>query len=520
MYSTIFSGALQGIQAYLVSVEVDVAKGLPAFFMVGSLSTEVRESRERVSVALKNVGIDLPPCRITVNLSPADRKKEGTAFDLPIAVGMLEAMGLIPHNATEGCLFLGELGLDGEVKKVRGVLPIVRAAAEGGISQCIVPKANVREGAVIPGIVVRGAENILDIMHFLTARQTERENLMPAVSVDTERLFRGAAEREPGGSDAPDFSEVTGQETARRAAEIAAAGFHNLLMVGPPGAGKSMIAKRIPGILPPLTLEESLEVTSVVSVAGLLEEGQTLVAQRPFRSPHHTISQAALIGGSSVPKPGMISLAHRGVLFLDELPEFQRVSLDALRQPLEEHRVNIARANGNVTYPSDFMLVCAMNPCPCGYYPDTKRCSCTVPQVRKYMGKVSGPILDRIDLCVELQPVDYESLKSKTKGEGSAEIGRRVEDARKRQKERFRGSTYRFNGDIEASAIEKYCRLGEAQQRCMEQLYDSLQLSARAYHRILRVARTIADLEGAAQIEIPHLMEASFYRPSMDYWGH
>lgn len=518
MYSTIYSGALQGVLAYLVSVEVDAAKGLPAFYMVGSLSTEVRESRERVWVALKNVGIDLPPCRITVNLSPADRKKEGTAFDLPIAVGMLAALGMIPPRAAEGCLFLGELGLDGELKKVRGVLPIVQAAAEGGIRQCIVPGANAREGAVIPGVTVRGAGNILDIMHFLTADEMERERILPTVSVDTGSLFL-RAEDEAGESE-PDFSQVTGQETARRGAEIAAAGFHNLLMVGPPGAGKSMIAKRIPGILPPLTLEESLEVTAVVSVAGLLEEGEALVTRRPFRSPHHTITQAALIGGSSTPKPGMISLAHRGVLFLDELPEFQRASLDALRQPLEERRVNIARANGNVTYPSDFMLVCAMNPCPCGYYPDTKRCSCTGPQVKKYMGKVSGPILDRIDLCVELQPVDYESLKSRARGEGSGEIRRRVEAARKLQRERFAGSPYRFNGDIEASAMGKYCRLGEAQQRCMEQLYASLQLSARAYHRILRVARTIADLEAAAEIEIPHLMEASFYRPSMDYWGH
>ena len=352
----------------------------------------------------------------------------------------------------------------------------------------------------------------------MTADETERERILPTVSVDTGSLFL-RAEDEAGESE-PDFSQVTGQETARRGAEIAAAGFHNLLMVGPPGAGKSMIAKRIPGILPPLTLEESLEVTAVVSVAGLLEEGEALVTRRPFRSPHHTITQAALIGGSSTPKPGMISLAHRGVLFLDELPEFQRASLDALRQPLEERRVNIARASGNVTYPSDFMLVCAMNPCPCGYYPDTKRCSCTGPQVKKYMGKVSGPILDRIDLCVELQPVDYESLKSRARGEGSGEIRRRVEAARKLQRERFAGSPYRFNGDIEASAMGKYCRLGEAQQRCMEQLYASLQLSARAYHRILRVARTIADLEAAAEIEIPHLMEASFYRPSMDYWGH
>jgi len=515
MYSAIVSGALHGVAADLVSVEVDITRGLPAFYMVGSLSTEVRESRERVTVALKNVGLNLPPCHVTVNLSPADRKKEGTAFDLPIAVGMLEALGMIPQSAAEGILFLGELGLDGEVKKVRGVLPIVRAAAAGGMKECIVPRANAREGAVIPGITVRGADHVLEIMRFLTAKREERDSILPVVSVDTKRLFCCTEEER---EEKVDFSEVTGQEAARRAAEIAAAGFHNLLMVGPPGAGKSMIAKRIPGILPPLTLEESLEVTSVVSVAGLMAEGEALMTERPFWAPHHTISLAALIGGTAVPRPGMVSLAHRGVLFLDELTEFQRHVLDALRQPLEDRRVNLSRASGNVTYPSDFILVCAMNCCPCGYYPDRNRCHCTSVQVRRYLGKISGPILDRIDLCVELQPVDYPSLKSQRKGEESRVIRKRVEKARLLQKERFMGTGYRFNGDIEAASIEKYCNLGAEEQRCMEQLYTSLQLSARAYHRILRVARTIADLDGEAQIGVEHLMEAAFYRPSLEYW--
>lgn len=517
MFSTVFSGALQGVSAYLVSVEVDAARGLPLFSMVGSLSQEVRESRERVSVALKNAGLNIPPCRITVNLSPADRKKEGTAFDLPIAVGMLEALEMIPGGSGENILFLGELGLNGELKKVRGVLPVVREAAARGITQCIVPRVNAGEGAVIPGIAVRGAETVLEVMNFLNADRTERERLLPASGADTEKLL-ARAQQEPGKGE--DFSEIIGQETARRAAEIAAAGFHNLLMVGPPGTGKSMIARRIPGILPPLGLEESLEVTSVVSVAGLMEEGESLITQRPYRSPHHTITQAALIGGNSPPRPGMVSLAHRGVLFLDELTEFQRNVLDALRQPLEESKVHISRVSGNVTYPSDFMLVCAMNPCPCGYYPDRERCHCTGTQIGRYMGKVSGPVLDRIDLCVELQPVEYESFRSRRPAESSAVIRRRVEEARQRQKERFQGSGCRFNKDIQASMMERYCELGAEEQKCMERLYDSLRLSARAYHRILKVARTIADLDGAERIAVEHLMEASFYRPSPEYWGH
>ena len=415
--------------------------------------------------------------------------------------------------AADGILFLGELGLDGEIKKVRGVLPIVREAAARGIRECIVPSANAKEGAAISGIRVRGAAHIREVLRFLAGNAVEREKILPA-----------AAEENAGGDaksmceGMPDFEQVSGQETARRAAEIAAAGFHNLLMVGPPGAGKSMIAKRIPGILPPLTRDESLEVTSILSVAGLLEEGTALVDERPFRSPHHTISQAALVGGGSNPMPGMISLAHRGVLFLDELPEFQRVALDSLRQPLEEHKVNIARVGGNVTYPSDFMLVCAMNPCPCGFYPDRNRCRCTEPQVKRYMGKISGPILDRIDLCVELQPVELAGLRGGRKAESSAVIRERVRLARERQTERFRGTGCRFNADIDAANIERYCPLGEEEQQYMEQLYHSLQLSARAYHRILKVARTIADLAGEEQIKGEHLLEASFFRPTLEYW--
>lgn len=513
MYSTVMTGALQGVSAYPVSVEVDVSPGLPTLSLVGSLSPEVREAKERVGVALRNAGFQLPVGRITVNLSPANQRKEGTAFDLPIAVGLLAAMNRIPGKRVENTLFLGELGLDGEIKGVAGVLPIVREAAAWGVGQCIVPAVNALEGALISGIAVRGAASLQELFSFLLAGGQEREEMLPVVKLDAGKLFQEKAVKK-----ALDFSEVNGQETAKRGAEIAAAGFHNLLMVGPPGAGKSMIAKRIPGILPPLALEESLEVTSIFSVAGLLKEGETLVTKRPFRSPHHSISLAALVGGSTIPKPGMISLAHRGVLFLDELPEFQRAALDSLRQPLEEREIHIARVNGTVTYPSDFMLVCAMNPCPCGFYPDRNRCRCTEPQIRRYMGKVSGPILDRIDLCVELRTVDIASLKNCKKSESSEKIRERVVAAREIQKERFQGTKYRFNGDIAAADMEHFCALGEREQQYMEQLYQSLNLSVRAYHRILKVARTIADLAEAKAITVEHLLEASFYRPAQEYW--
>ena len=513
MFSTVLSGALIGVSAYLVSAEVDIAQGLPCFSMVGSLGGEVKESRERVSVALKNAGFELPPKRITVNLSPADKRKDGTAFDLAIAIGILEALGYFEAGASKDILFLGELGLDGEVKKVRGVLPIVREAAKRGIRQCIVPAVNTGEGAVIPGIRVRGAAHISEVFAFLREREESmRELILPAQGGGRGEEFSEEREKQL------DFADVYGQEGAKRAAEIAAAGFHNLLMVGPPGAGKSMIAKRIPGIMPPLTLEESLEVTTVASVAGILEEGSGLVTKRPFCSPHHTISQPALVGGSINPRPGVISLAHRGVLFLDELPEFQRASLDAMRQPLEERKVYVSRMGASVVFPSEFMLVCAMNPCPCGYYPDRNRCKCTESQIKRYMGKVSGPILDRIDLCVELQPVAISGLHMGSGEESSEAIRKRVLRARERQAERFQGSHCRFNADIDVTNIGEFCVLGAEEKAFAEKLYDSLQLSARAYHRIIKVARTIADLEGAERIGTEHLMEASFYRPSLEYW--
>lgn len=508
MFCNILSGGVVGVSACLVGVEVDMDRGLPSFSMVGSLSGEVRESRERVSVALKNSGFSIPPTRLTVNLAPADVHKEGTAFDLPIAVGILQVMSYFSESATDNILFLGELGLNGELKKVRGVLPIVQSALKAGVKQCIVPIANAAEGAVIPGIKVRGAESIGQVLAFLQQEnEEEREKILPETFIDASQVLMNL------NVEGEDFAQVQGQEMARRAAEIAAAGFHNLLMIGPPGAGKSMIARRIPGILPPLTLQESLEVTGIYSVAGLLEEGQALVAERPFQHPHHTISRAALTGGSLRPRPGLISLSHRGILFMDELPEFGRSIIDSMRQPLEEHRVQLAKAGGNLTYPADFMLVCAMNPCPCGFYPDRNRCKCTETQINRYKGKVSGPIMDRIDLWVELQAVKLSGLQSGSPVEGTAEIRKRVERARIMQENRFQGSKYRFNADIEAGDLEKFCPLGMREKKLMEKLYHTLQLSARAYHRIVKVARTIADLEGAEVIQEEHLLEAAGYRP-------
>ncbi len=513
MFCTVCSGGLYGISAYVVQVEVDVATGLPCFGMVGSLGPEVREARERVQVALRNVGFDMPPMKITVNLSPAHVRKEGTLYDLPIAVGLMAALGYVPKEAVEGVFLAGELGLDGEIKPVRGIFPMVQESFKTGVKRCIVPVENVGEGMLVEGMEVRGADNIDQLVAYLRAGSEEqRELLLPRAKY----LRRQAAEN---AQKAPDFSEVCGQEGAKRAAEIAAAGFHNLLMIGVPGAGKSMIASRIPGILPPLTTHEVMEVSAVYSVAGLLSGDSPLVQSRPFQSPHHTVTQAALTGGGSIPRPGILSLAHRGVLFLDELPEFRRSILDSLRQPLEEHMIQQARIYGNVTYPADFMLVCAMNPCSCGYYPDRNRCRCTNASIRRYLDKISGPILDRIDLCVEILPVDVKKLHGRG-GESSADIRKRVMAARAMQEERFRGKEYQFNSAIPVSDMDNYCRMNERTRYTMEQAFERLKLSARGYHRTLRVARTIADLAGKEQIGEEELLEAICYRSAdQAYWG-
>lgn len=515
MYSNMKTYTLQGLKAHPVQVEVDISTGLPGFAMVGSLSGEVREARERVQVALKNSGFQLPPRKITINLSPADTRKEGTAFDLPIAVGILRSLDYFPPEAAEDIIFLGELGLNGEIKPVKGILPIVREAAVQGVVCFLMSTQNAPEGAIIPGVRVYGADNLKQLLAFLQAPKESRDSILhPCPRGKT------APEAPSPGEHIPDFADVSGQESARRAAEIAAAGFHNLLLIGPPGAGKSMIARRIPGILPPLTLEESLEVSSIYSVAGLLKNAGTLITHRPFQSPHHTLSQPALIGGGTTPRPGILSLSHRGVLFLDELTEFQRTTLDAMRQPLEEHQVHIARIHGKATYPACSILVGAMNPCKCGYYPERNRCTCTESEVKQYLGKVSGPLLDRFDLSVETLPVAISSLTKIQASESTQSIRQRVCEARAIQQKRYSGTSIQFNGEIDASNISRFCFLGESQQKLMEQAYQSMGLSARAYHRILKVARTIADLAREEHITEEHLTEALYYKTAdSTYWG-
>lgn len=507
MFSSITSGTIHGIRSMLIQVEVDVSRGLPCFQMVGLPGSEVREARERVKVALKNAGMPLPAMCVNVNLSPADVRKSGALFDLPVAVGILEALEHLPKECAKDALIIGELGLNGEVKPVKGVLPIVREAKEQGIRYCIVPQENAAEGAVVQGIDIIGVSVIGEAIGYLRADREERQGVIMPLLTDAPALLKKRQERTD-----LDFADVGGQEGVKRAAEIAAAGFHHFLMIGAPGCGKTMIAKRMPTILPPLSIEESMEVSAIYSIAGMLPQGEVLMSRRPFVAPHHLITKQALAGGGKIVSPGMVTLAHRGILFLDEMPEFKRETLDVLRQPLEDKKIQIARSSGTYQYPADFMLVGAMNPCPCGYHPNPHQCRCTPYEVHNYQQRVSGPILDRIDICVEAPAMEITGLADRGKQESSKMIRKRVAAARFRQEARFAGTALRFNADMGAKDIHKYCLLGDSERKLLEQAFTALHLTARSYHRILKVARTIADLAGEERIKEAHLAEAICYR--------
>jgi magnesium chelatase family protein len=509
MFSSVTTGAVFGIESYCMQVETDISDGLPSFTMVGYLSHEIREAGERVKTAIRNAGISIPASRIVVNFSPANIPKQGVVVDLPVAAGILCSLGVLNNEDVKGVLVAGELGLDGEVKPVRGVLPIVRTARDNGIHTCVLPVENVAEGAVFDDMKIVGVDTIRKMIRYLIEPVETRDKIIAPTKVDVKALFA-----EQGTKGGLDFADVHGQHAAKRALEISAAGFHNVLMIGPPGSGKSMLARRMPGILPPLTMKESMEVSTIYSIAGRIPQGTSLITNRPFIAPHHTITRSALTGGGMIPTPGVITLADHGIVFMDEFPEFGRENIDLLRQPLEDHEIQISRLTGVFTYPARFLLLAAMNPCPCGFYPDTNRCNCTEPDIKRYLGKISGPILDRIDMCVSTPQVEINELMAGSKEESSAVIASRVMDSRQRQEFRFRDTEFLFNADMDSRAVEKYCKLGSSEEKLLKNVFKKLDMSARTYHRVLKTARTIADLGGSENIKDNDIMEAVGYRMS------
>lgn len=525
MFSKIVSCGIRGVEGYQVTVETDMSSGLPSFTMVGYLSEEVREAQERVRTALRNSGFSLPPRRTTVNLSPAGLRKEGTAFDLAIAVSVLCCLEEEMEEEAEKAVFLGELGLSGEIKPVNGIISRVYCASQSGFSRCFVPTENVREGTVVEGIEIIGVSSLKEMAELL-----RHQKKMEGQWFDREMFDRIRRESRNSGvrgmESSLDYSDICGQVTVKRGMETAAAGRHSCLLLGPAGTGKTMAAKRLPTILPPITLEESIEVSKVYSICGLLSKEAPLILERPFRAPHHSVTAQSLAGGGRNPRPGEISLASGGVLFLDELTEFPGKILDLLRQPLEEKKITVTRLNGILEFPADFMLICAMNPCRCGHYPDRERCTCTDAQIQRYLGKVSGPFLDRIDIGIEVPPVSYQELRGKKEKRekeierDSSSMRKRVEEARKRQEKRFAGLSIRYNSEMGPGETEYFCPLLSEDEKFLQAVYREYGFSVRGFEKILKVARTVADLDGQEQIQRVHLCEAVSYRSfEKRYWG-
>lgn len=509
MFSKVNSAGILGVKGYLITVEVDVSDGLPGYSMVGYLASEVKEAQDRVRTALKNSGYRLQSKKVTVNLSPADIRKEGTAFDLPIAIAVLSSYGIVNIDSLSDAAIVGELGLDGSIKPIYGTLSIVSAVKERGCRRCFLPKENVREGIVVQGIDIIGVGSIRELVSMVLC-----PTFIRPVNYNSEE------QADESDSYHKDYSDVNGQLLMKRATEISVAGMHNILYIGPAGTGKTMIAQRIPTIMPSLSREENIEISKIYSISGLLSPDKPLLTKRPFRSPHHTISPQALAGGGRIPRPGEISLASGGVLFLDEFPEFHKSTLEILRQPLEEHKIIISRVYGTIEYPAEIMVAAAMNPCCCGFYPDRSRCNCTQAQVKRYLGRISKPLLDRIDICVEALPITYDEMHQQSNNESSYEIRKRIEKARDIQKIRYSDHGILFNSRMNGQEIKEFCGLHKKEEEFLKKVFDNMGLSARAYGKILKVARTIADLSGEDQIKKEHLAEAIGFRClEKKYWG-